>query len=177
MGEENKAMMECAFMITKFATMATPAFENYCERNPVACMETGSTNRVTIDQSLWSRVKVINAYINHSVIQKQDIEIYGIDDYWDVAKDQGDCEDIALKKQKELVRNGIPVGDLLLTVVKDEKGEGHAVLTLRTNQGDYILDNKTDEIKLWSETPYKFYARQSYRDYRLWLKIEECKGK
>ena len=55
---------------------------------------------------------------------------------------KGDCEDYALLKRHTLIRKGWPVGSLLLTVVRDEKGEGHAVLTARTKQGDFILDNK-----------------------------------
>lgn len=164
----------CAFMAAQFATLPTPAFENYCERNPVACMTTGSTNRINLDQGLLSRVQAVNTFVNHSVAQKTDKEIFGIDDYWEIAEKQGDCEDIALRKQKELVKEGIPLSDLLLTVVKEPSGTGHAVLTLRTNQGDYVLDNQTDDIKLWYNTPYKFYARQSYRDYKLWLKIDGC---
>ena len=32
-----------------------------------------------------------------------------------------------------------------MTVVIDEQGEGHAVLMVRTDRGDFILDNKRDE--------------------------------
>lgn len=167
-------MIECAFMVLKFATYPTSAFENYCNRHPTACMQTSATMRTDMNQEIWSKVQFINTFVNHSVTQKTDKEIYGIDDYWEIAEGQGDCEDVALKKQKELVKNGIPLSNLLLTVVKDKRGDGHAVLTLRTSQGDYVLDNLTDEIKLWSKTEYKFYARQSYKDYKLWLKIEEC---
>ena len=49
-----------------------------------------------------------------------------------------------------------------MTVVRDEKGEGHAVLTARTVQGDFILDNKVDEVKAWHRTRYDFVMRQSY---------------
>ena len=61
-----------------------------------------------------------------------------------------------------LMDRGWPTSSLLMTVVRDEKGEGHAVLTARTAQGDFILDNKVDEVKLWHQTRYEFIMRQSY---------------
>ena len=67
---------------------------------------------------------------------------------------------------------GWPASALLMTVVFDEKGEGHAVLTARTLQGDFILDNKTDEIKLWSKTGYQFVMRQSYLNPRVWMALD-----
>lgn len=164
----------CTFMIVKSFIEPTPAFEDYCKRNPVACMQTGSSSRVTLDEGTWSKVNFINSYVNHAIKGNTDQNIYGISDYWEMPFDQGDCEDIALLKQKYLKENGIDVSNVLLTVVKNEQGEGHAVLTLRTDRGDFILDNQTDEIRLWSKAPYTYFARQSYRDYKTWLKIEKC---
>jgi predicted transglutaminase-like cysteine proteinase len=46
------------------------------------------------------------------------------------------------------------------------------VLTARTQQGDFILDNKTDEIKLWNEVPYQFVMRQSYLNPRVWVALD-----
>jgi predicted transglutaminase-like cysteine proteinase len=57
-------------------------------------------------------------------------------------------------------------------VVRDERGDGHAVLTARTQQGDFILDNKTDEIRLWYQVPYRFVMRQSYLNPRVWLSLD-----
>lgn len=165
----------CAFMIVKSAIDPTPAFQEYCNREPVACMQTGSNQRLTLDQQTWEKVNFINKYVNHSIVGKTDKQIYGVNDYWKLPATEGDCEDMVLLKQKFLKDNGIDVSNSLITVVTDENKEGHAVLTLRTDRGDFILDNKTDEIKLWSTVPYKFFARQSYRDYKLFLKIQECK--
>ena len=43
----------------------------------------------------------------------------------------------------------------------DELGEGHAVLLLRTNQGDYVLDNKTSSVLPWERTGYVYVKRES----------------
>ena len=69
--------------------------------------------------------------------------------------DRGDCEDYALLKQKLLIERGWPSSSLLMTVVRDEKGEGHAVLTARTSQGDFVLDNKVEAVKLWNRSGYE----------------------
>ncbi|MEO1711601.1 MAG: transglutaminase-like cysteine peptidase, partial [Pseudomonadota bacterium] len=53
-----------------------------------------------------------------------------------------------------------------------ENGEGHAVLTARTRQGDFILDNKVDNLKLWDRTPYRFVMRQSYLNPRVWMALD-----
>jgi predicted transglutaminase-like cysteine proteinase len=50
---------------------------------------------------------------------------------------------------------------MLMTVVIDETGGGHAILTVRTNRGDYILDNKRNAIMPWEATGYHFVKRES----------------
>jgi predicted transglutaminase-like cysteine proteinase len=67
---------------------------------------------------------------------------------------------------------GWPGSALLLTVVRDEKGEGHAVLTARTVQGDFILDNKVNEVKSWNRTGYDFMMRQSYLNPMIWMSLD-----
>jgi predicted transglutaminase-like cysteine proteinase len=63
-----------------------------------------------------------------------------------------------------------------MAVVYDEHHEGHAVLTARTARGDYILDNKNDELRLWSQTPYQFLMRQSYINPRIWMALDPDKA-
>ncbi len=84
---------------------------------------------------------------------------------------RGDCEDYALLKRHELMRLGWPSSALLITVVRDERGEGHAVLTARTAGGDLILDNKVNEVRLWSSTPYQFLLRQSWANPQAWMSL------
>ena len=59
-----------------------------------------------------------------------------------------------------------------MTVVRDAKGEGHAVLTVRTTGRDFILDNKVNEVRLWNQTPYTFLMRQSYLNPRVWIDLD-----
>jgi predicted transglutaminase-like cysteine proteinase len=60
-----------------------------------------------------------------------------------------------------------------MTIVKDEHGEGHAILTVKTNKGELILDNLVAEVKPWNQVPYRFVKRQSQTDQNAWVDIGE----
>ena len=85
---------------------------------------------------------------------------------------KGDCEDYALLKRHMLTQRGWPSSALLMTVVMDEDGEGHAARTARTQGGDVILDKRSNEIRLWTKTPYEFATRQSSRNPQVWVYLE-----
>lgn len=85
---------------------------------------------------------------------------------------RGDCEDFALEKRRRLMQKGFSAGDLLMTVVRKPDGEGHAVLTVRTAQGDFILDNLDGGVKLWTQTPYRFLKRQATNHSGHWVTID-----
>ena len=105
-----------------------------------------------------------------------ELEVYGQAEYWTIPVHRGDCEDYALLKRKRLIARGWPESSLLMTVVRDEKGEGHAVLTARTLQGDFILDNKIDEVKVWHRTRYDYVMRQSYLNVQIWMSLDPAEG-
>lgn len=52
-------------------------------------------------------------------------------------------------------------------------GEGHAVLTVRTDRGDYVLDNLEPQIKPWNETSYDYLKRQSTHYTGAWVSITD----
>jgi predicted transglutaminase-like cysteine proteinase len=70
-----------------------------------------------------------------------------------------------------LIQSGWPQEALLVTVVRDKRDEGHAVLTVTTDKGDYILDNQNEDILLWSKTGYRFVKRQSQSDPNMWVSL------
>jgi predicted transglutaminase-like cysteine proteinase len=84
---------------------------------------------------------------------------------------KGDCEDYVLLKRRMLMQAGWPREALLITVVRDKKGDGHAVLTVKTDKGEFILDNQAEEILLWSETGYRFVKRQSQGNPNVWIAL------
>jgi predicted transglutaminase-like cysteine proteinase len=112
----------------------------------------------------------INTWVNETIKPLTDIRHWGVVDRWSYPGDgYGDCEDYVLLKRRMLIQSGWPREALLVTVVRNEKDEGHAVLTVTTDKGDYILDNQNKNILLWSETRYQFVKRQSQADPNVWV--------
>ena len=148
-------------------------YENFCNRVPDECRQgPPEEQRFSANPARLSELDAINRAVNREIEPATDLEVYGQTEYWTIPTVRGDCEDYALLKRKRLIARGWPVSSLLLTVVRDEKGEGHAVLTARTIQGDFILDNKVDEVKVWNRTPYEYVMRQSYLNTRIWMSLD-----
>ena len=101
------------------------------------------------------------------------MEIYGVEELWTYPQSAADCEDYVLIKRKKLIEAGISPSNLLITVVVQPSGQGHAVLTLRTDRGDFVLDNMRNKILLWSETEYRYLKRQSSTDAGKWIKLQD----
>lgn len=119
-------------------------------------------------------IEKANAVANANVRPMSDEDHWGVVDRWDYPTDGfGDCEDYVLYKRRLLLEQGFPRQALLVTVVKDEHGAGHALLTVKTNQGEFVLDNLHDEVKPWRDTRYKFVKRQSQTDQNIWVDIGE----
>lgn len=146
---------------------------DFCKRYPAQCAIKSHAAPLHFTTAFWQHIVKVNNDINHSVKPMTDEQIYGKDEYWTYPdKGLGDCEDYALDKQRKLMQEGIPAADLLLTVVRKSDGEGHAVLTLRTDGGDFILDNMTDKVLDWADTGYSYLKRQSDTDSGRWVSIE-----
>ncbi|HVB90047.1 MAG TPA: transglutaminase-like cysteine peptidase [Beijerinckiaceae bacterium] len=127
---------------------------------------------VNLTPASYRKLKRVNLWVNEHVKPITDMDHWGVIDQWDYPIDgYGDCEDYALLKRKLLMQAGFPRQGLLITVVKDTHGEGHAILTVKTNHGEFILDNLTDRIKPWTQTGYRFVKRQSQSDPNVWLDI------
>jgi predicted transglutaminase-like cysteine proteinase len=90
-----------------------------------------------------------------------DMDHWGVEDRWGLAEDgYGDCEDYQLVKRKRLVAAGFSRRALRMTAVIDGDGEPHAVLMVRTDRGDFILDNKRDTVLPWRQTGYVYLQRE-----------------
>jgi predicted transglutaminase-like cysteine proteinase len=120
----------------------------------------------------WAAIRQVNASVNRQIAPVTDIELTGRDEVWSYPGRQGDCEDFALEKRRRLMQKGFSAGNLLMTVVRKPDGEGHAVLTVRTAQGDFILDNLDDGVRLWTHTPYRFLKRQATNHSGRWVTID-----
>jgi len=145
----------------------------FCKQYPSTCKATPSPAAVRLTPELWSRIVQVNDAVNTSIVPRTDQEMYGVPEVWSYPTVQGDCEDFALLKQYMLAREGVPSSALLITVVRQTNGEGHAVLTLRTDQGDFILDNLDTRILAWEATDYTYLKRQSERNLGKWVGIDD----
>jgi predicted transglutaminase-like cysteine proteinase len=146
---------------------------DFCNRYTGACdgpaIEAASIPATPVNLKVLDQ---INTSVNTSVQSITDMDHWGVEDRWDYPLDgKGDCEDYALMKRKLLLARGFPRQALLMTVVKDHAGEGHAVLTVRTSKGDLALDNLSDRVMRWDETGYRFVKRQSQEDPNVWVSI------
>lgn len=127
----------------------------------------------------WSQrakkdVERVNLWVNAHVAPLSDQDHWNVVDRWDYPLDgRGDCEDFALLKRKMLIDMGYPRQALLMTVVKDANQDGHAVLTVRTNEGEFALDNLDDEVRPWAKTGYRYVKRQSQEDPNVWVSLGE----
>jgi predicted transglutaminase-like cysteine proteinase len=154
-------------------TLPPFGFVQFCEAWPNECAVSGGADqRFQATPERLSELDEINRLVNKAIQPATDLEIYGVSELWTLPRDKGDCEDYALLKRHLLMQRGWPASALLMTVVRDEQGEGHAVLTARTAQGDFILDNKVDAVKLWYLTPYQFVMRQSFINPKAWVSLD-----
>ncbi|MDP2120113.1 MAG: transglutaminase-like cysteine peptidase [Hoeflea sp.] len=119
----------------------------------------------------WAQMLEINTHVNRSIQPDTDLNIHGVEELWSYPRTVGDCEDYVLLKRLMLMEAGFSPQDLLITVVLQPNGDGHAVLTVRTDYGDYILDNMRSDVRLWSETGYTFVKRQSSEHAAHWTKL------
>lgn len=146
---------------------------DFCNRYATDCdVEPLSAIDVDLTATAMRDLERINRQVNAAIQPETDMDHWGVVDRWDYPMDgKGDCEDYALLKRKILMSAGYPRQALLMTVVKDHEGEGHAILTVKTNRGEYVLDNLDDKVVAWSDTGYMFIKRQSQEDPNLWQSI------
>jgi predicted transglutaminase-like cysteine proteinase len=148
------------------------AWVELCRHAPHECAVDASENGViALTAEVWQTLLLVNRSVNERIMAITDREHWGIEDRWNIPNDGfGDCEDIQLLKRKELIDRGLPRRALRMTVVMDEDGDGHAVLMVRTDRGDLILDNRRSAILPWTKTGYVYIKREG-QDGRDWVSL------
>jgi len=153
-------------------TLPPVGYVQFCATNPEECKPKGGKKfKLAMSPERWNLIYQVNAYVNGKIAPVSDQDLYGEPERWVYPIDAGDCEDYLLLKKRYLEGLGFPPEALLITVVLDEKNEGHAVLTVTTDGGDFILDNRRSEILRWSDTNYTFLKRQSHSDPVQWVAL------
>ncbi|MGH6833795.1 MAG: transglutaminase-like cysteine peptidase [Methyloceanibacter sp.] len=166
-------VQKVAFMTSFGDTLPPIGYVTFCRENQAECRPGRRfADRIQLTAAKFQEIEEVNSAVNAAVAPITDIELYGKPEVWTYpAANKGDCEDYVLLKRRMLVQRGFPESALLITVVRDENNEGHAVLTVRTDGGDFVLDNKRREIVRWAETPYTFVKRQSDKNPLVWISL------
>lgn len=159
-------------MVTGNVTSQPIGHYDFCRRYRSECGVNRDLMPVKMTGDNWATVNQVNRYVNKAITPATDMEVYGREEYWAYPVTAGDCEDFALLKRRILIQRGFSPSNLLMTVVRKPDGEGHAILTLRTAQGDYELDNLEDDVKVWYQTPYTYIKRQASYNSGRWVTIE-----
>jgi len=154
-------------------TRAPIGWVEFCASHQAECDTAPTTPRdVVLTPRAFRDLVRVNKWVNEAIKPMTDMEHWGVIEKWSYPDDgYGDCEDYVLLKRRLLISAGWPREALLITVVRDKKDEGHAVLTVKTDRGEFILDNQVENILPWSDTGYRFVKRQSQHDPNVWVAI------
>lgn len=166
-------VQKIAFMTSFGDTLPPIGYVSFCRENRAECRRGRRfADRIQLTSAKFRLIEDVNREVNTTVQPVTDFELYGKPELWTYPTDnKGDCEDYVLLKRRMLIERGFPESALLITVVRDENNEGHAVLTVRTDNGDFVLDNKRRDVMRWAETPYTFVKRQSEKNPLLWISL------
>ncbi len=161
-------------MVTTGRTSQPIGHYNYCKQYRSDCqIRSSDTKAPRLTQERWDQLVEINAFSNNTIAPYTDQEIYNTEEHWAYPENYGDCEDYVLMKRHMLMQRGWPASSLLITVVRQPNGDGHAVLTVRTDRADFILDNLQGQVRHWTETPYTYLKRQDIKHSGRWATIQD----
>jgi len=164
-----------AHVLVSEVTRPPAGWVDFCARQPSECNGiTTALRDVALSPEAWKALVRVNKWVNETIKPLTDLEHWGVAEHWSYPDDgYGDCEDYVLLKRRVLIQSGWPREALLVTMVRDEKGKGHALLTVTTDKGDYVLDNQNNDILLWSKTSYHFLKRQSQSNPNVWVSLSD----
>jgi predicted transglutaminase-like cysteine proteinase len=167
-----------AHVVVSDVTQPPPGWVEFCARQPAECPSTMTAPQdLVLSRKAWRDLVQINNRVNETIKPLTDLQHWGVVERWSYPDDgYGDCEDYALLKRRMLIEAGWPREALLLTLVRGADGEGHAVLTVTTDKGDYVLDNQNENVVPWAETGYRFVKRQSQSDPNVWVSIGDSRA-
>jgi len=137
-------------------------FVGFCLRFADQCELPGKSAITTpLTAQSFALMTRVNRDTNAAIKPEDDVDHYGPADYWTIVTDgYGDCEDFALTKRKALIDAGLPIAALRLAVVLTPNKERHAILTVATDRGDFVMDNFSNDVLPWTAVRYTWLSRQ-----------------
>jgi len=151
-----------------------PGFISFCARYVDQCTTKATdASQVDLTPANWVVLNAVNLQINRSISPLDDQQHFGRPEYWTIPEDgYGSCHDYALTKRKMLADAGLPLLALRIAIVDTPFNGRHAILTVATDKGDYVLDNLTDDIRPWNQTGYDWILRQSDKTAWQWVSLK-----
>jgi predicted transglutaminase-like cysteine proteinase len=144
------------------AVAAPPGFISFCLRQSTQCAdEKPGAAPVHLDAGKRALIATVNSQVNRTTTWVHDSVRSEAKEHFDLVRNgKGDCEDMALTKRKMLNATGIPFHNLVLAIGRNGRGELHAVLVVRTDAGDLVLDSPDTAIRDWREAGLTWIKRQ-----------------
>lgn len=165
-----------AFAPTLGPTAIPIGHAEFCKAHGDECGPNDAVAEVTmLTEERWQQLVTVNNRYNSEIVPITDQDLYHVGELWTYPDGYGDCEDFALAKRRALIEEGWNPSTLLMAVVRERNGAGHAVLMVRTDRGDLVLDNQDGLVRIWNETPYEFVKRQSQVNAGDWVLIEDSR--
>jgi predicted transglutaminase-like cysteine proteinase len=175
-GGARASLLQASYATVGKETSIPYGWVDFCSRRPEECAvpRLAAVDLALTDES-WALLDRVNRAVNAFIEPVSNFDHWGtMLDHWDYPVDgKGDCKIYALYKRKLLLESGVPRQALLMTIVRDLNDEGHAILTVKTDHGEFVLDNLSDEVRPWRATGYRFVKRQSQEDPNVWLSISD----
>jgi|SRR5882672_864189 len=153
---------------------APGGWSQFCGRYPTECQGSATdTRQIELTDEKWDALVGANNWVNRNIKPLTDKKHWGKINVWTYAEDgYGDCKDYVLLKRRILMEIGFPREALLVAIVWTQQNNGHAVLIARTNAGDFVLDNLSPKVLLWTKVGHDFVKRQSPTDPNKWVYID-----
>ncbi|RWA76279.1 MAG: transglutaminase [Mesorhizobium sp.] len=129
---------------------------------------------IASNKGFRDKLAFVNASINRLIAYRKDSVVYGTLDYWAKPSEilehrAGDCEDFAILKMAALLRAGIPAQSMSLVVLQDRRRKFfHAVLSVSTASGAFILDSLSNNVAMDSDLP-DYVPLYSFSADRAWI--------
>jgi predicted transglutaminase-like cysteine proteinase len=129
---------------------------------PARCVDLGDGCRVALTARREAELVGVQLAVNAAIRPASEREAFGVAELWTPieGRGRGDCDDYALTKLHRLVGLGWPRAALRLTSAVLPDGQDHLVLAVRTDRGDYILDNLRALPVAWTELPYRWLEQE-----------------
>ncbi|MEJ1967314.1 MAG: transglutaminase-like cysteine peptidase [Rhizomicrobium sp.] len=161
-------------MAADFGAAGEPfGYVSFCLRFADQCrFRPGEASTIAMTPALWQMLGEVDDGVNNSIRPEDDRRHYDRAEYWTIPTDgYGDCEDYALTKRKDLIALGLSESALRIAIVVTPRGNRHAVLTVVTDQGDYVLDNLVGAVLPWNASGYVWIERQSPANGGSWVSL------